>query len=1061
MKRRFLSLLTLICIFSSLHAQFHWEHTNGPEGAYAGPVINTDNYAFFSDDYHFYRTGDGQSWEIIDTGSVWSMATLGNTIVVQQGPGWISNFGQPFKIKVSHDNGESWTEGNFPSVLLHYTNMAVSNLGIYVVENGRVYHSQDDGLNWDTLYPGVSNAYNIWSFDDRVYVANENSVSRTDATGSNWAQYGPVFTNNDKIRGVFASGDHLMIGTNKGLWYSNDDGATWSLNNVPGSDGFHGFIQINQSVYMVGETTQFARTGDFGATWVKLPSNAIPYRIYELIKVNDVLLASSSDNGVFRWNEQAQTFIEANKGIFSAGIDAIEVGAGKLWAVAPPRLWAYDFAQNSWSSTPALIGLPGSWHNQSISANSSGIVCYGATHQKYFLASFNNGQSWDTISMPQGSWGQVTDFDRIKVIDNNIFVWEENYGSVYRSSDFGHTWKSLTLPADFIVKFDNKYLASFAGAIYASTDEGITWSLHTSFPNRNIGSLVPVGNKILSFMVEFTGAGRRSVFISDDGITWKYAHDGLPNLNFGYDPDGGHSAFFEHQGKYYAYHSYAGFFGSNDTCSTWLPLEKRGENTVALSDSTFFAGAFVGGIIRSTAPENIYGTLASGLVYSDDNNNGTKDGTENIIPNIPVHLVSPDFYAAYSGMDGKYALGIFPGTGDTLRPKIRSNYVEHINPPFYLAGNGGTNLDFGIKWTQNISDLTIAGSYWRRPTPGFEHRISVQYGNAGTVSQDAVISLKLDANLVYLEANPSPNGVYGDSLVWSLPQFPILGDGNILIRTILPNTVPLATPVICTGRIQGQSSDVTPDNNILVLTDTVTGPYDPNEKRVLPPDGLTAAEITAGKELQYTIYFQNTGTAEATRVRITDMLDTALYLPSLRLVSASHTVSGFRLLPGGLLEVVFDGIALPDSSANEAGSHGFVSFAIQRKKAFNPNHPVYNTAAIYFDFNEPIFTNQVASIVKSETSANHEPDVTEPPGLTVYPNPSQGTFTVFGGSVFSGTGFLTVENLAGQVCQQIRVSDLSQPIQVRANHWADGMYFIRLAGEERVAKGRVLLQKGQ
>ena len=126
-------------------------------------------------------------------------------------------------------------------------------------------------------------------------------------------------------------------------------------------------------------------------------------------------------------------------------------------------------------------------------------------------------------------------------------------------------------------------------------------------------------------------------------------------------------------------------------------------------------------------------------------------------------------------------------------------------------------------------------------------------------------------------------------------------------------------------------------------SDTVVGSYDPNEKRVEPASGLTSSEIAAGKELVYTVQFQNTGNFQADRVRITDQLDTAFDASTLRLVASSHTISTFRLLPGNLLEVIFEPIALPDSNSNESASHGFVSFGIQRNQSElqNPKHSLY------------------------------------------------------------------------------------------------------------------------
>ena len=242
----------------------------------------------------------------------------------------------------------------------------------------------------------------------------------------------------------------------------------------------------------------------------------------------------------------------------------------------------------------------------------------------------------------------------------------------------------------------------------------------------------------------------------------------------------------------------------------------------------------------------------------------------------------------------------------------------------------------------------------------------------------------------------------------------------------------------------------------------MVGSFDPNAKSAEPADGLTIEEIAAGKEILYTIQFQNTGTYEADRVRITDVLDAELDLTTCRFVAASHPVSAFRLMPGGLLEVIFEHIMLPDSNTNEASSHGFVSFAIQRKKAFEPSYAVRNEAAIYFDFNEPILTNQVTTPIKTISVSTHTPLLkVNVPGLLISPNPAQAMFTISTSENMAGAGYLTIQNISGQVFQQRPVLDLSAPIVANAAGFPEGTYIVRLIGKEASLVGRVVVSRGE
>ena len=57
-----------------------------------------------------------------------------------------------------------------------------------------------------------------------------------------------------------------------------------------------------------------------------------------------------------------------------------------------------------------------------------------------------------------------------------------------------------------------------------------------------------------------------------------------------------------------------------------------------------------------------------------------------------------------------------------------------------------------------------------------------------------------------------------------------------------------------------------------------------------------------GKELIYTIRFQNTGTIQADKIRDNRLFRYRIKFKSLRYISSSHPVSGFNLLPGGILK---------------------------------------------------------------------------------------------------------------------------------------------------------------
>ena len=194
--------------------------------------------------------------------------------------------------------------------------------------------------------------------------------------------------------------------------------------------------------------------------------------------------------------------------------------------------------------------------------------------------------------------------------------------------------------------------------------------------------------------------------------------------------------------------------------------------------------------------------------------------------------------------------------------------------------------------------------------------------------------------------------------------------------------------VISTGiYTQYPQDDANPWIDIVCLENTAA--YDPNDKSAEPRGVLDDHFIEPDTDLEYLIRFQNTGTDTAFNVVIRDTLSSLLDPSSVRPGASSHPYY-FDLSGQGLLEFTFPNIMLPDSNVNEPLSHGFVKFSIAQQPDVELGSVIENSAAIYFDFNEPIITNATWHTVDTAFLVMTSVD----PGLggmlpqvSVYPNP--------------------------------------------------------------------------
>lgn len=134
------------------------------------------------------------------------------------------------------------------------------------------------------------------------------------------------------------------------------------------------------------------------------------------------------------------------------------------------------------------------------------------------------------------------------------------------------------------------------------------------------------------------------------------------------------------------------------------------------------------------------------------------------------------------------------------------------------------------------------------------------------------------------------------------------------------------------------------------------GSYDPNDKQGFPVGYGTAHHIKPDTEIEYTIRFQNTGTDTAFHVAIRDTLSPWLDLTSVEVGASSHPYR-WSVMGTNVLTFDFPNILLPDSNVNQAGSQGFIRFRLHPKANTPLETDIFNRAAIYFDFNEPVITN--------------------------------------------------------------------------------------------------------
>lgn len=216
--------------------------------------------------------------------------------------------------------------------------------------------------------------------------------------------------------------------------------------------------------------------------------------------------------------------------------------------------------------------------------------------------------------------------------------------------------------------------------------------------------------------------------------------------------------------------------------------------------------------------------------------------------------------------------------------------------------------------------------------------------------------------------------------------------------------------------------------------------------------------ITPESDLEFLIQFQNTGTDTVQQVIVRDTLSPWLDPTTVYPGAASHPYD-FDVYGNGIVQfTLLNTNLLPQgSSANE----GYVKFRVSQKPDVPCKTKIFNSAAIYFDFNAPVLTNQTFHTVCVQDSFLAVP-VIDPhfpnANVRVYPNPfdESTTFEISGVQV---PGFrLEVYDLIGR-----NIFNQSYPnptFRLYRHQLPAGMLFYRLTTDRGrpVASGKLLVK---
>jgi uncharacterized repeat protein (TIGR01451 family) len=367
-------------------------------------------------------------------------------------------------------------------------------------------------------------------------------------------------------------------------------------------------------------------------------------------------------------------------------------------------------------------------------------------------------------------------------------------------------------------------------------------------------------------------------------------------------------------------------------------------------------------IVKVAATNKIVGD-----VFIDENNNGIKDGSEIMFDNAIITTSKTGFSKSSITYGGHYQTDVDTGTFQTTLSLSKPYYT--VTPlsktTSFSAFKLTDTVHFALHPIPGKRDYSVVPVSIGMPRPGFNIGYNIQITNNGSdVLTDRTLSFIKDKRSRFISSIPAQESISGDTITWKINSLNPQQNGLVYVYLKLDSTPSLQlNDTLKTQVYIDSTGDIVPGDNTSFIRQIVRGSFDPNDKQENNGGYLSLADYNSDQYLTYRINFQNTGNDTAFNIYVRDTLDLKTHSSNIEMVSSSHP---FRLNveKNNILVWSFENINLVDSIQNEPLSHGYLIFRVKPKSGLQIGDIIKNRASIYFDYNLPVLTNTVNTVVR-------------------------------------------------------------------------------------------------
>jgi len=566
----------LFCSFSFLGLS-QWQQTDGPRGSRVIAYASEGDEIYVGTQYGgiFRSDNNGNSWSArngaIGNFNVYALAMDGDKVYAGTNAGWGGFF-------VSDDDGLTWTELGNGWMNFAINCIAVSGLDLYVGTAGSgIRVSHDGGLTWAASLVGIVPYLYFSTSDvkidgDKVYCSINSKLYVSNDQAATWTQIDSELLEAG-VGQIKINSSGLLVAANSGILTSPDSGANW-INISSGLPMMpYGYILSSTAnfIYVAGNYGEgLFYSNNNGFSWSPLETPGENKILSIHAKSNGKLLLQTlqitadfsspepgalyrTENNAAQWeditNEITDTYclsIEATPtklcvGTFETGIYTSNDN-GSSWVNQGQRN-TYQQHISVFGNTFLTSGNAGVLRSvdggQNWAVCNQGLPSVGGAFAKVGSDIFIGTSYGVCVSTDDGITWALSNNGLQNIVPNSIFSFNDllfvgTDVGIYKSSNFGNSW-TLTdaywvsgIPITSFAHINGIIFACASDVLYSSSDNGNTW-ISGTFGMSSYFKLEATGSKLFASSLG-TVANSIGVIVSFDyGLTWQTANQGLSN----------------------------------------------------------------------------------------------------------------------------------------------------------------------------------------------------------------------------------------------------------------------------------------------------------------------------------------------------------------------------------------------------------------------------------------------------------------------------------------------------------------------------------------------------